>query len=45
MSGYYKPSGPPEPTRLYDPSGKDITEKVRKAHKNKKREVNNPNEK
>tara|TARA_R100001082_G_scaffold681_1_gene547 strand:- start:394 stop:567 length:174 start_codon:yes stop_codon:yes gene_type:complete len=39
MPGHYKPSGPPEPTRLYDPSGKDITEKVHKAHKKKKKPV------
>ena len=48
MPGHYKLSGPPEPTRLYDPSGKDITEKVHKAHRKKKKKrepVNNPNEK
>ena len=37
MPGHYKLSGPPEPTRLYDPSGKDITEKVHKAHGKKKK--------
>ena len=39
MPGHYKPSGPSAPTRLYDPSGKDITEKVHKAHKKKKKPV------